>query len=109
MADIDPTLPQAPITDAPVVPETPAEQPVPEVPPVPTPPTAQEVEQVANQVPTPEQVSAEDLLRKFLSGQAVEAHPVIDIQIAPMVIKKMDDGGVVISPSGTLLAQYKVQ
>lgn len=103
MSDVDPTVPQVQPQVAPVAPEQPA---TPE-PAQPTPPAPQEVEQAANQTSILAQPDPEVLLRDFLSGQPVGAHPVIDIQIAPMTIKKMEDGGVVISPSGQLLVKYK--
>lgn len=81
-------------------------QETPNTPSGPTPPTAAEIEQAAvPPVPTPD--NPETLLQKFLNGEAIAPHPIIDIQIAPIVITKTENGGVIISPSGQILVKYK--
>lgn len=87
MGDVDQSLPQTQ-TDTPVVPQTPAEQAV-----------------NGQSISTP--IDPEVLLRDFLAGKPIAAHPVINIQIAPMDIQKMQNGGVVITPSGEIVVNYK--
>lgn len=104
MGDVDQTLtpPTQPTTS--VAPETPVEQ-TPLPPHEPTSPTAQQIRQQANQTTAP--IDPEVLLTNFLAGQAIEVHPPIDVRVAPMLINKTDNGGVIITPSGELLVKYK--
>jgi hypothetical protein len=51
--------------------------------------------------------SAESLFSRFINGEAIPAHQPMELKLGEMSIKKIEEGGVIITPPMTIQVNFK--